>query len=441
ANADVARAQLVRTPAKVVFTSRADELQDLTGAPRLVRFADETDKDTVCEFSDLVQAAPDPEAEDMTPADLQPTDLCLVSLTSGTTGHPKAVLLSHHAVWWGCDRALRKAAFSDQDVFCSATDFIGDCSTYMMTGVPLAARARVVIPRAAACTSPLEFIEDCMACNVNCALIVPAALRAVLAAGDRVSGPFLASLKYLISASAPFGEPLAQAFRAVSQAEIIEYLGSREYGGSLSARTLGTGVISAGGGFENETLLRIVDEAGRPSAIGETGRLLVVSLGMMDGYGLPEGRAPSAYHDARAPQPGYGLWYDTNDLASYTASGGIRIEGRNSDMMKSPDGQLVMPIEIENILHGDDRVREACVFSLKDANGLEYIAGAVIPKEPQPEDALEYALRQKVLEALGHLKTPRALMITDAFPRAAQNKPDKTALKSLFASNVNMAGA
>ncbi|MEM8774731.1 MAG: class I adenylate-forming enzyme family protein [Pseudomonadota bacterium] len=436
ASVDVIRSQLEIHPPDVVFSARLDLSKSSKHGSRLIALADNHDQGATSEFLRWVAESPEPTVEEKHPADVSPSDLCVVSTTSGTTGKPKAVLLSQHSVWWGCDRSSRKGEFSKSDVFSSATDFIGDCSTYVMTAMPLLARAKVVIPRHVSRQSPLEFANDCMVHKVNCAMLVPTALRSILASGKRFATPFLGSLKYLISASAPFGASMAQSFRECSQAEIIEYLGAREYGGALAARTVGADVISAGGGFENEVLLRIVNEKGQTCAVGETGSMLIVSLGMMDGYKFPKGHKPVESNNSELEAIGYGLWYNTQDLACYDARGGVRIQGRSSDLMKTPDGQIVMPIEIENIIESDENVREACVFSVKDNDGFEHIGGAVIPIAGQLPERFDTLLRQRVQDALGHLKTPRGLMLLDQFPRAAQNKPDKKALTALFFDQV-----
>ncbi|MGZ2255983.1 AMP-binding protein [Roseobacter sp. A03A-229] len=431
AGREVMRSQLDRTPAKLTFTVRSDDLSDLQSAGRVITLADDLEHTTDGDFETWLSAAPEPVAADETPAAVSPEDLCIISSTSGSTGLPKAVLLSHGAIWFGADRATRLADFSSDDLLCSAGDFIGDMSSHVALHIPLMRPTKVLLPRARSRRSPLDFAMDCVTANVTVAMAVPAALRAIMASGDRIAGPFSRQLRYLMSASAPFGTPLAKAFRARSNAQIIEYMGSREYGGAFLARTNAVRVLSAGGGFENEVLARLVTAEGKLAAPGETGKLLVVSLSTMDGYIRPDDQDANGYASLPERPPGYALWFDSGDLACYNADGGITLLGRSTDLMKGPDGQIVMPIEIENILHADARVKEACVFSVLDPEGFERIGGAVIPKG-EIDPSLEPALRALVQEKLGHLRTPVGLMIAGDVPRVAQNKVNKAALKALF---------
>lgn len=432
----VIRAQLDRTPAAITFTTRTEDLQGAAGVGQLIALPDDLKDGQDSGFEDWLAAAPDPVSADRTPAAVDPTDLCVVSLTSGTTGAPKAVLLSHASIWWGADRASRFTDFSSDDVFASATDFIGDMSSNVALFLPLAHGAKIVLPRPVSRGSPVDYAIDCMNAKVTAAMLVPSALRTLLAAGEQVTRPFAENLKYLITASAPFGEPMAKAFRRHSAAQIVEYMGAREYGGALTALTRGTKVISAGGGFENEALIRIIRPDGSLTDIGETGTLMIVSAGIMEGYVREAGREKNGYAHLDPRPEGYALWYDTGDLASYCEDGGIELRGRSHELMKTPDGQIVMPIEIENVLHACPDVREACVFSVRDADGFERIGAAVLPIATPAPDDLENRLRQTVNDALGHLRTPAAIMIRDAFPRVAQNKVNKTQLKALFLENA-----
>ncbi|AXI48499.1 hypothetical protein C1J03_22375 [Sulfitobacter sp. SK012] len=433
----VVLSQLERTPAKIVFSARTEDLASANAVYRLIALPGDDPGADDDAFLTWISAAPAPSAQDRAPAEVDPADLCLISSTSGSTGTPKSVLLSHQAFWFANDRSSRMGSFSDTDIFSSVSDFVGGYSTALLTGVPLLKRARVMIPRPSSRGSPLDYAMDCSECRVTCAMIGPSALRSVIEGGERFATPFLNGLSNLCSTAAPFGETLVRDLRALSRVEIAEHFGSREYGGSLSARTTDLDVITAGGGFENEALVRVVDDNGDICGIDQIGHLLVVSLGLMDGYVMPEGPSPHSLHDNPQRLSAHEMWYRTGDLASYTATGKVKIAGRSSDLMKAPDGQIVMPIEIENILHADDRVLEASVFSVKDEKGLECIAGAIIPGKGQDQTGLEFRLRQRVQEVLGHLKTPRILLIMDTFPRAAQNKPDKNRLKSLCEEKLN----
>lgn len=433
--------QVRLSPAKITYSVRSKVLEKNKESGVFVGLSDELNPTQVSQFETWLQTTPQPNAQQLLPADVHPSDLCVISNTSGSTGLPKAVLLSNAAIWWCMDRTSRFGKFLSSDVFCSASDFVGDVSTAVMTGLPLIAGAKVLIPSAFAHNEPIQFAAECTNSQVNVCMIVPAALRVIMAAGERVTKPFLAEQKCLLTASAPFGEPLATALRDTSEVEIIENLGSREYGGSLTAFTKRTRVISAGGGLETEVLARIVNDDGTTTKTGEIGRLLVVSLGMMLGYSKTQGQDRSHAVSVVARPKGYDLWYDTGDLAFYTANDEIKLAGRSTDKMKTPDGQIVMPVDIEDILLSDNSVQDACIFSFINDEQFEQIGGAVIPRSDCDTAGLDVRLRHKVQKKIGHLKAPVGLWITDSFPRIAQNKVNKVALKEMYIQYMRRVGS
>jgi acyl-CoA synthetase (AMP-forming)/AMP-acid ligase II len=156
--------------------------------------------------------------------------------------------------------------------------------------------------------------------------------------------------------------------------------------------------------------LRVVDEAGRELATGETGHLVARGDNVTPGYlDEPEGTA-AILHDG---------WLWTGDLASRDADGFLFHQGRSTEILKI-GGHRVSPIEIEHVLAGHPDVAEAAVVGVKHDLMGEVPAAFVVPK-PGCTPA-EADLRRFCRERLPAYKVPASFTLVDALPRNEAGK-------------------
>ena len=124
-------------------------------------------------------------------------------------------------------------------------------------------------------------------------------------------------------------------------------------------------------------------------------------------------------------------------IAGATSAIRIEIVGRRRDIVKTQEGGLVSPAEIENVLYAMDIVREVCVFGWTCGDGVERLGAFVIPTvalNDHAQAASEITLKSVVLDELGSYKVPAHILFCDEFPRVGLGKPDKQKMRLEFQS-------
>lgn len=386
-------------------------------------------------FSDWLADCPQDIDPDDSAVELAPTDVAVIGFTSGSTGAPKVIRNSHEAVWRTSEVAVRLLGLGPDDVFMTATDFVAMSALRSMLTLPFLSGGRVVFPSAKARTDPFAQALECQKYGVTCLTAVPNVMRGFITAGDRLSAQDLGSLRVVLSGCGVLDARTAQMFHERFDLAIVDYYGQRETATSLYSVPGAVTTMSTGGGRAAERLVRMVDDHGQPVATGEIGEILVQTDCMEIAASNPAPRERQAHPGGpEHADPHYG-WVRTGDLAFVGADGNIVVAGRKRDIIKTPDGQLLSPIEVENILIADPRISEGIVFPFSLEDGVERVGAAVLsPKELASGqlDALEEELRWSVRDKLGAYKTPHRVLILHTFPRVGRGKPDRKALVSAF---------
>jgi acyl-CoA synthetase (AMP-forming)/AMP-acid ligase II len=344
-----------------------------------------------------------------------PGDLCSINYTSGSTGEPKGVMLTHRN-WM----AVYRNMLADRDI--RGDDrlvHIGPLShasgTYVMPWF-LAGAASVISAPERGVEGLLETIERERCTVLTC---VPTLLTRLLA--HPCLGQFyLGSLRQigygaepmplntLLAAIDRFGPILAQNYGLTEAMMTCCYLPPAEH--------LRDGQLRHGAIGRSYTHVEIVirDAEGRQVRSGQVGEITVRSEHLMRGYWQrPE-------ETARVLRDGW-LW--TGDLARRDDDGIIWLCGRSKDMLIC-GGFNIYPQEVEIELTAAPGVREVAVFGVPDPHWGE------IPVAVVAGDGItEQGLRAWAKPRLG-LRTPKRWILLDALPRTAAGKVDKAKLKS-----------
>jgi acyl-coenzyme A synthetase/AMP-(fatty) acid ligase len=418
---DTMTGMLQVAPVQMTFTAHDKVLANQPSAGKIVSL----DPDSAgLTFADWVDAFAAHAGSDLKHVDLAPDDIALIGFTSGSTGVPKVVRNTHQAIWRSTEVAARLFDLNADDVFMTATDFVALSGFRSMLSLPLFTGGKVVFPSAEARVTPLAQALECEQYGVTCLTAVPNVLRGFLKVADRFPAGPLATLRTVMSGSGVLDAPTATAFHDRFTTTIIDYYGKRETATNIYATSDRATTMSTQGGRAAETLIRILDHNDDPVGPDQPGEIVIFT-------DCGQARAAAGADDLTT-HPG---WHRTGDFGKVTDEGQIIITGRKSDIIKTPDGQLLSPIEVENILSDDTRVMEALVFPFKRTDAVERVGAAVLCS-PDTKDAdlpgLEEALQWKVRHALGAYKTPDRILILHTFPRAGRDKPDRTTLIAAF---------
>jgi malonyl-CoA/methylmalonyl-CoA synthetase len=356
-------------------------------------------------------AAPQARLDDGAPA--------IMLYTSGTTGKPKGVRLSHAAVaatlasleeawrWRADDRLLHVLPLHHTHGLIVA----------LLGALWAGAEARFAPPDAAGIWEQLGGVTVFMAVPTIYARLMeafrgaPAERRAPWSAAAR-------GLRLATSGSAALPASLLEEFRAATGQTILERYGMTEIGMALSNPYDGPRVPGAVGVPLPGVEVDIVGDDGRPAGPGEAGELRVRSPQLFLGYhGDPQATA-AAYDDAGR--------FRTGDTGARDAAGVVRLYGRTSvDIIKSA-GYKLSALEIEAALREHPAVADVAVIGAPDDTFGELVTACAVlrPGATLTLDELKAFARER----LAAYKVPRALRLCQALPRNAMGKVQKKQL-------------
>ncbi|HYG58472.1 MAG TPA: AMP-binding protein [Symbiobacteriaceae bacterium] len=334
-----------------------------------------------------------------------PNDTALLRLTSGSTGGPKAIELSHRACVW---RPLTRHygpgerhlwPLPNRMTLEKIFPVIRSGGTLIYTNT----------------IEPGEILATLAEAEVTYLWAVPPILR-VLVDHVRLWGrPELPHLWGASSGAAPMNSQLHHEFEAAFGVPLHEHYGMSE--GDVCVQNP-VGAVRHGSvgcplpGAEVE----VVDTDGAPLPPGEVGEIRYRSPGLMNGYyGRPNLTA----------QMLKGGWLYTQDLGWLDQDGYLHLTGRIKELINI-GGLKVVPADVERVLLEDPTVAMAAVFGVPDPARGEVVAACVVPRQGGAVDIR--ALRHRVREHLSPHKRPRSFWVLPQFPLNASGKIDKVAL-------------
>jgi len=345
----------------------------------------------------------------------------LMLYTSGTTGRPKGVRLSHAALaatlasleeawrWRRDDRLLHVLPLHHTHGVIVA-----------LLGALWAGAETRFMPFAAA------DVWDAFAAATVFMAVPTVYAKLLQAFGDAAAdararwATAAGRLRLFTSGSAPLPAAMLEAFRAATGQTILERYGMTEIGMALSNPYDGPRVPGAVGRELPGVSIDIVDEAGRAVAAGEPGELRVRTPQMFSAYhGDPAATAASFDAEGR---------FRTGDTGARDADGVVRLYGRTSiDIIKS-GGYKLSALEIEAALLEHPAVAEVAVTGVPDPTWGERVTAWVVARGPTPPSLA--ALQEFARARLAPYKLPRALELLPELPRNAMGKVQKQRLRS-----------
>jgi len=334
--------------------------------------------------------------------------------SSGTTGTPKGIPLSHGNLAVNA-AALREAwEFVATDVLVHALPLYHVHGLFITLGPCLLAGAR------------LRLLPRFEATAVRAALAGATLMAGVptyytrLLADPGFGRADCRTVRLFISGSAPLAESTFHAFAERTGHVILERYGMTETG-ILTSNPL-TGERRAGtvGRPLPGVEVRVRDNDGRPCAVGDVGEIEVRGANVFRGYlALPEKTAEAFTADG---------FFRTGDQGAFDPDGYLTIAGRSKDMVIS-GGLNVYPKEIETEIERAAGVTEAAVFGVPHADFGEAVVAAVTAAGALDEEGLRAALRER----LAGYKVPKRILQVDELPRNSMGKVQKNVLRERYA--------
>jgi long-chain acyl-CoA synthetase len=348
--------------------------------------------------------------------------VALVSFTSGTTGRPKPVLLTHTGVVTLLDNVLAKlrggGTTSTPDR--APMPNLVPLSLSLWAGIynvlfALRAGAPVVLMDG---FDPVELAELVKRFGIRSTVLPPAAMTSLV---DDARVTDLEPLRFVRSITAPLSPLQARRFRDRFGISVLNSYGQTEIGGEIvgwsaaDSRAHGEDKLGSVGRPHTGVEVRIAEPAGDGSGELQV-RTPALSAGYADGTDLSD----------RLTGDG---WFRTGDIARIDADGFVWIEGRVSDMINR-GGLKVYPAEVEEVLLTSPLVGDAAVVGVPDARLGEVPVAFVVPSAAASGVApISDGLSDYCRGHLAPYKVPVRFEVVDALPRNEVGKVLKTVLK------------
>lgn len=362
-------------------------------------------------FRDSPAVAREPAAA----ANRDSSDGALLLYTSGTTGRPKGVLLSHGNVLAGVD-AIRVAFDIRPNERTLCVMPLSHTNALMFSTLPfLMAGATTIL---CARFSVSRHWDLCWKYRPTSFSASPTILRLLL---DHPDGPGKnPELDYIKVASAPTPIELAEAFEArFGKGLLLETYGLTETTAiNLSNPLRGKRKFGSIGRPVPPQEVRVVNEQGREMPPGMTGELVIRGPTVMQGYCRDPEATAATIRDG---------WVHSGDLAYADEDGYVFIVGRRKEMIIR-GGENVSPLEVERVLAQHPAIREVAVVGVPDAVWGEVIGACVVRRDNVEESELiGFAGLQ-----LASFKVPQRVVFVDELPRNGIGKVVRRSLVGLF---------
>lgn len=346
------------------------------------------------------------------------SDVAMLMYTSGTTGRPKGVMLTHDNLLWSSINYLSAGLpirASDRTVAVAPMFHIGALGLQVLPLLYVGGTV-VVLPSFDAVQTLAAMANE----RVTVQFLVPSMWSALMTVPD-FEGYDLSALELAITGGAPCPLPVLEYFRGRG-VPFQEGFGMTET--APSGTLLDADHVKDKAGSIGRPMYylqtRIVDENDREVPTGEVGELVLRGPNVFVGYwGLPDATA-EAFR---------GGWFHTGDLGRVDDEGFITLVDRKKDMIIT-GGENVYPIEVEQVLWRHEAVREVAVVGVPHPKWEETPIAVVALEDGAEVTADE--LISFARERLAHFKCPTRVEYVPELPRNAAGKILKAALRKEF---------
>ena len=347
---------------------------------------------------------------------LSPDDTAVILYTSGTTGSPKGVELTHSNVV--SNAVSSRGADSDGEI----NQRVGEMQLAILplahayglvaSNVGYLNGTKAVLHPRFDTTAVLSAIERY---HVNAFAGVPAMFVALLYTPDTEKYD-TSSLRYCVSGSAPLPLSILEGFEQKFHCQILEGYGLSEASAVLSGHTLDMPRKpgSVGKPIANVEV-QIVDENDRPVPVGEVGEIIARGPNVMKGYYNMPGATQATLRDG---------WLYTGDMGRFDEDGYLYIVERKKDLIIR-GGFNVYPHDVEEALNSHPAVIESAVIGIPSERMGEEVKAFVVARGEVDAETLKAYCREK----LANYKTPSEIEFVNALPRNAVGKIDKKELR------------
>jgi acyl-CoA synthetase (AMP-forming)/AMP-acid ligase II len=345
-------------------------------------------------------------------------DVALLMYTSGTTGNPKAVPLSHANVLGSAINIASHYALKPTDRSLVVMPLFHGHGLIGAALSTLASGGALIVPPRFSATDFWPLFREHRASWYSAVPTIHQVLLARAADDDAPHhGP-----RFIRSCSAALAPAVLANLEQRFGAPVLEAYGMTETAHQVASNPLPPlphKPASVGLGIGTE--IAIIDTTGKHLPANTSGEVVIRGPGVMKGYrDNPEANA-DAFIDG---------WFRTGDIGVIDSDGYLSLTGRIKEQINRA-GEKISPVEVEAVLLEHPAVAEAGVFGVPDAKYGEEVWAAVVLKDDVEADALKAFCRARMSD----FKVPKTIRIVSALPKSATGKIERRNLAALFKSD------
>ena len=392
------------------YPNVAEAMKEMTTQPKVIVLGDPTPEGALS-FESLVAGA----RADEGIVDRAEDDIAVIFYTSGTTGRPKGVMLTHGNLMFNCENVSTVVPTRDGDVSIAClplAHLFGMGST--MVGQLF--KIKGVLLR---WFSAEGFFEAVNTHNATSSAVVPTMLAYMLSHPDFDSVDW-SRFEWLVVAAAPVPVELADEFEKRTGARVLEGYGLTETSPTVSVMRMQDPRRPGSCGRPVPNVdVAILDDDDKPIATGETGEVCVKGPNVMKGYyNLPDATAEAMRNG----------WFHTGDMGHLDEDGFLYITERKKDLIIR-GGFNIYPRDVEEVLYGHPAVMETAVVGVPDAKMGEEVRAYVVLRPGETVSADELLAHAR--DHLARYKTPKDVVFLDALPKNPIGKILKKDLREM----------
>jgi fatty-acyl-CoA synthase len=374
----------------------------------------------------LADKVPD-EALKSRQASVNPNDVAMMQYTSGTTGFPKGVMLTHYNLINQSHVACSRGDLSEAERYVTAMPFFHiagslggtiyclylGCTLIPLTSFDPAKQLELFEKERGTFTFAVPTMLIAMLNHVRFAEFDLSSVRSIFTGATPVPVSLMEQIKEKIGADCSIVFGMTETCGAVTQSFDADSF-------ELKAETVGLPIP--------HTSIKIVNPTtGETCRLGQSGELWTKGFSNMKGYyNMPEKTAETLDDEG---------WLHTGDLAKMRPDGYINIVGRVKDMIIR-GGENIYPAEIEAFLMRHPKIAEAQVVGIPDEYMGEEVCALIRLK--RGEIIEEEGIKQYCKDGISRHKVPKFFRIVESFPLTASGKVQKFKLREMLVKDMGL---
>lgn len=356
----------------------------------------------------------------------RPEDIALIVHTSGSTGHPKGVMLTHRNLLLDCQYIVDVLGLQESDrAFCVLPLFHTNAEVLSVL-CPLFTGGSVVIPRQFHASQFWPLARDH---SVTWCSAAPTIFYILVKRSEQEAVPDHAGhrVRLFVSGTSALPVPLMEEFELTFGAPILEGYGLTETVCRVAFNRIAGRRFGSVGTPIGDSRIEIVDDDDKLLPESERGEIVLRGSVIMKGY----------FNDERATAEAFrNDWFHTGDIGYKDSDGFVYIVDRKKDMIIR-GGQNIYPREVDRVLAMHPKIEDAAVAGVPDEKYGQEVKAYVVCKSGAilSTDEIVSFCRQQ----LAAYKCPKTVQFIDAMPKGPTGKLLRAQLLARYENNAPQA--